>query len=195
MRRWLIFFLLPAGAAGQYAASLASNADRTALVGSYDGTGPWCVLVNGQTVRSGAADQLLLLHADGSLNDAGGRTPLVADGVGFATGRWGSACELSAKGTLAFARNGAVDFREGTIEMWIAPRADATDAAYAERDHILFGYRAANGETMNIAQSRAAGIVYAGGTCPRPVGERLRRARVLARLAGGRMAPRCVHLL
>lgn len=89
MRRWLIFFLLPAGAAGQYAASLASNADRTALVGSYDGTGPWRVLVNGQTVRSGAADQLLLLHADGSLNDAGGRTPLVADGVGFATGRLG----------------------------------------------------------------------------------------------------------
>lgn len=97
MRRWLIFFLLPAGAAGQYAASLASNADRTALVGSYDGTGPWRVLVNGRTVRSSAADQLLLLHADGSLNDAGGRTPLVADGVGFATGRWGSACELSAK--------------------------------------------------------------------------------------------------
>ena len=164
LRTWLVICLLPAAAAGQCAASLASNPDRTFLVGSYDGAGPWRVLVNGQTVRTGAADQLLLLHADGSLNDAGGRTAAAADGVGFAAGRWGGAFELSAKGTLAFGREGAVDFREGTIEMWIAPRADGLDAAYADRDHTLFGYRAASGETMNIAQSRTAGIVYAGGT-------------------------------
>jgi hypothetical protein len=168
MRKWLVLCMIPvviqAAAAGQCAVSLASSSDRTLLVGSYDGAGPWRVLVNGLVARSGAADQLLLLHADASTNDTGGRSPVVADGVSFAAGRWGSAFELSAglspTATLGYAREGAVDFREGTIEMWI----DGADAAYAARDHVLFGYRAANGDTMNVAQSRTAGIVYAGGT-------------------------------
>jgi hypothetical protein len=43
--------------------------------------------------------------------------------------------------------------------MWVALRADGSDAVYSQRDHVLFFYRARNRDQMSIAQSRTSGIL------------------------------------
>jgi hypothetical protein len=64
---------------------------------------------------------------------------------------------------LRFQRQGNLALDEGTIEMWIATRADGNDPVYAERSHPLFYYRALNGDNISIMQSNK-GVLYAGGT-------------------------------
>jgi hypothetical protein len=140
-----------------------SNADRTYLVGSSAAGGAYQWIVNGQPAQTGVSQQLMLLHADDSAADTAGRDPLDATGVGYAPGRWGRAWQIEPRGTLAYPREGRVEFEEGTVELWVALREDGSAATYSERDHAIFSYRAANGETMAINQARA-GIVYAGGT-------------------------------
>jgi hypothetical protein len=161
--RLLITLLFGTAAAGADC-TVASYFDRSYTIGSSSSGGAYSWTVNGKPAGQGPSPQLLRLRADGGAAATDGRAPAQADGVGYAPGRWGSAFSIAAKGTLAYTRAGAIDFNEGTIEMWVAPRASGADALYTSRDQTLFYYKAANGDTMAIAQSHTAGIVYAGGT-------------------------------
>jgi len=158
------FLLLPAAATAQSSCAVAADPARQFSVGTSSSAGPFRWAVNGRTVAEGRSAQLLLLSAEGSAEDAGGRPPLAASGLAYVPGRWGQAFSLDQGGTLAYPREGSIDFNEGTVEMWAALRRDGDDPTYAQRDHYLFYYRAASGDTLQIALSRSAGIVYAGGT-------------------------------
>ena len=47
-----------------------------------------------------------------------------------------------------------LDPTEGTIEMWVALRADGSDPVYSSRSHTLFHYRVHNDNWLGIAQAR-----------------------------------------
>lgn len=146
--------------------TVAPSSDYSFLVGSAasavapNSAFQW--LVNGQPAASGQTAQLFLLHADGDVTSSEGIAPLASNGVSFVPGRWGSALTVGAGGTLSYPRAGTIDFNEGSVEMWIAPIADGSDAMYSAREHALFYYQAPNKDYMKVAQA-AAGIVYAGG--------------------------------
>ncbi|MGC8792138.1 MAG: LamG-like jellyroll fold domain-containing protein [Bryobacteraceae bacterium] len=107
--------------------------------------------------------QLFLLGADGDLVGWPGIQPLEAQGVSYVEGRWGLAVGLEPGGRLSYPSAGHLDLREGTLEMWVALRQRPEDQVY-QRDHVLFQYRARNGDTLQVAQSGRAGTLYAGGT-------------------------------
>jgi hypothetical protein len=144
------------------------SADYTFLIGSAASAAPsgshyrW--LVNGQPVDSGRMPQLFLLHADGGLVSSEGIAPLTNKGVSFSPGRWGSALTVASGGALSYPTQGSLGFNEGSVEMWIAPLADASDPAYSAREHTLFYYQAPNHDYLKIAQSNSGGILYAGGS-------------------------------
>ena len=162
--------LIPCLAAGSLLAqspchlAIVPTSDYKFLIGSGDSGGAYRWLRNGQAIATGDSPQMFLLHADGSLVTADGIPPQRAAGVQFAAGRWGQSIALDPAGTLTYARQGSVDFSQGTVEMWVAMRADGGDATYAARDRSLWQYRAANGDSMAITQSGSSGILYAGGT-------------------------------
>jgi len=146
--------------------------DHAYLVGSADYVSPadgvqsgstfrW--LVDGEETATGAVPELLSLGLDGSLAGRGGEPPVRSEGVDYATGKWGSALVLHPEGALAFLREGNLDLSQGTVEMWVAMRADGDEPVYAERTHYLFHYRAPGGDTAAIAQAGDSGIMYAGG--------------------------------
>ena len=119
-------------------------------------------LRNGQPWHEGAASELFLLHADSGLTASRGQAPTGEGGVRLEPGRWGNARAVAPGGRLSYPREGNLDWREGSIEMWVSPRASGDDPVYAARDHVLFEYRA-GADRMTIAQSRTAGILYGGG--------------------------------
>ena len=149
------------------AISLAVAQDYSAVVAtvgpSSGGSYRWTV--NGAVIESGNAPQLLLLHADGSAVTTAGVAPANAVSLQYQLGKWGSALAFDAGSKLAYARAGNLDVREGTVEMWVAPRASGRDPQYQSRDHVLFQYMAPNGDWIGIVQASGAnGIIYAGGT-------------------------------
>ena len=144
--------------------TIVPTTDYQFLIGSADSGGSYRWLRNGQAIATGDSPQMFLLHADGSLVTAEGKSPTRSAGVQFAAGRWGQSIALDPAGTLTYARQGSVDFSQGTVEMWVAMRADGGDATYAARDRSLWQYRAANGDSIAITQSGSSGILYAGGT-------------------------------
>ncbi len=167
MRLAMLFFALALAAWPQCGAPLIEpTPDFAWLVGSLaDGATAqsyrW--LLNGQSAASGNVSQLFLLHADESTRTSSGAEPLAEERVVYAPGRWGAALAVESGGRLAYARERQLDLNEGAIEMWVAARADGTDRVYADRDHILFQYRAANGDELRVAQSRSIGVMYGGG--------------------------------
>jgi hypothetical protein len=136
-----------------------SDADGDAEAGS---TFRWTR--NGSTLSSGPVAEDLLLHFDGTANGANGEAPSTAANLQFTNGKWGSALALPADGRLRFAPTNNLHLDQGTIEMWVALRAAGTDSAYSSRNQILFHYRAPSGDSLQIAQSTASGILYVGGT-------------------------------
>ncbi len=120
-------------------------------------------LVNGTPAAAGEVAEGLLLHFDGSLDGVNGETPDLAQGVAYAAGRWGSALALAPNGSLRFGRENNLALDEGTVEMWVALRADGDDPAYSSRWHVLFFYQAPDGDSLWIAQSKDSGVLYAGG--------------------------------
>jgi hypothetical protein len=70
---------------------------------------------------------------------------------------------LSTGGRLRYERARNLDLTQGTIEMWVALRADGSDPIYSSQWHVLFFYRAPSGDSLYIAQSQTSGILYAGG--------------------------------
>ena len=119
-------------------------------------------LLNGVKLGEEQAPDLLLISADGGAEGAGGDAPLEATGVTYHPGKWGSALTVGQGGILRYPRSDNFDTSEGTLEMWIAPLADGNNAIYAESNHVLFEYRGANGDYIQIAQSGEQGIIYAG---------------------------------
>ncbi len=53
-------------------------------------------------------------------------------------GRWNSALDLAPDGILSYSREGNFDLAEGTVEMWLALRADGDDPLYQEGWHAFF---------------------------------------------------------
>ena len=121
-------------------------------------------LTNGVAVTSGQVAEDLLLHFDNSALGANGEIPASAVNLAYAGGKWGGSLALSAPGGLKFACTNNLHWDQGTIEFWVAARADGTNASYAAQDHILFYYSAPNGDYLQIAQSKSSHILYVGGT-------------------------------
>ena len=121
-------------------------------------------LTNGVALSSGAVAEDLLLNLDGAVAGANGESPTSTQNVAYAAGRWGLALALASNGRLQFGCTNNLRLDQGTIELWVALRAEGTNSTYSSRDHVLFQYRAPNGEYLQIAQSRSSGILYAGGT-------------------------------
>ena len=121
-------------------------------------------LTNGAPQSSGAVMEDLLLHFDDAVAGANGETPSTALNMAYGTGKWGSALSLPSNGRLQYAVTNNLHLNEGTIELWVALRADGTNQVYKSQDHTLFYCRAPNGDYMQVAQSRSSGILYAGGT-------------------------------
>ncbi len=152
-------------------ALMSLTADYTYLVGSarfISGGEPeagslfrW--LTNGAVLGAGPVGEDLLLHLDGSATGANGETPLTAQSVSYAPGKWGSCLALPTPGRLQFGRTNNFHVDQGTVELWVALRSDGTNAIYSARDHVLFQYRGSSGDYLQIAQSGGGRILYAGG--------------------------------
>lgn len=120
--------------------------------------------VNGTSSSVALLPERLLLHFDDSLTGTGAETPASASGYAFAQGKWASGLEFQSYGGVRYTRASNLDLSEGTIEMWLALRADGDDPAYAERAHYLFHYRAPDRDDIAIAHAPDTGVLYAGGT-------------------------------
>ena len=55
-------------------------------------------------------------------------------------GRWGSALAVAPGGILTYPVSNNLDFRNGTIEIWIAPRHEGSDPIYSKYNHTLLLY-------------------------------------------------------
>lgn len=105
----------------------------------------------------------LLLNFDFSTQGVNGEVPLQQEGVDYLPGKWGQALSLADAGKLRFPFQNVLALPEGTIEMWVALRSAGSDPIYADRDHYLFYYEAANDDTLYITLSPNTGILYGGG--------------------------------
>jgi hypothetical protein len=114
--------------------------------------------VNDSSATPLLSPQSFLLHGEGD------GSPLESSEILYQPGRFGSSFSLPPGGKLTFARQDSLDPREGGIEFWIAAKLDGGDPVYAQRDHPLFQYRAANGDTLSVTQSRSIGVLYGGGS-------------------------------
>ncbi len=121
-------------------------------------------LTNAAVLRAGPVGEDLLLHLDGSATGANGETPSTALNVSYSPGKWSSCLALPTAARLQFSRTNNYHPDQGTVELWVALRADGTNAAYAARDHVLFQYRGSTGDYMQIAQSSSGRVLYVGGT-------------------------------
>jgi hypothetical protein len=120
-------------------------------------------LSNGAPLATGPVAEHLLLHFDGTAGGVNGQTPALAQNLSYATGKWGLCLALPTNGLLQFSTTNNLPLDQGTVEMWVALRADATNPVYSTRDHVLFQYYSPNGDFMQIDQSGASQILYAGG--------------------------------
>jgi len=121
-------------------------------------------LTNGAALAVGPVSEDLLLHFDGSAAGANGETAALAQSLAYLPGKWGSCLALPSTGRLQFGRTNNLHLDQGTIELWVALRADGTNLVYSARDHPLFHYRAPNGDYTWINQSGGSRILYVGGT-------------------------------
>ena len=113
-------------------------------------------LTNGASLAAGPVAEDLLLHFDASAAGVNGEAPALAQNLAYVAGKWGSCLALPSSGRLRFGRTNNLHLDQGTIELWVALRADGTNSVYSTRDHPLFHYRAPNGDYIWITQSAAA---------------------------------------
>ncbi len=125
----------------------------------------YCWLTNGASFASGLVGEDLLLNFDATVNGANGETPGTAPALQYAAGKWASGLALPAAGKLQYSRTNNLHLDQGTIEMWVALRADGTNVIYTNQDHTLFHYKSAGtSDYMRINQSKGTGIINAGGS-------------------------------
>ncbi len=146
------------------AVEVRATSDYSFAVASSGSPGRMQWFRNGAPLGVNPPAQLFLLHGDSSVATADGAQPLEVSGVTYEDGRWGNSLVVERGGVLSYARAGQLDVNEGSLEMWVAPRWDASNPIYSSRTLTLFQYRAQNGENMSISQSSDTGILYAGGT-------------------------------
>lgn len=120
-------------------------------------------LVNGTPLTDTLVAEGILLNLDGTAIGANGETPTDARNVAYTVGKWGQALALPSNGVLKYARQDNLPLDEGTIELWVALRADGGDARYKTKSHYLFFYQSASGDYLLIDQSKDSQILYAGG--------------------------------
>ncbi len=121
-------------------------------------------LVNSAPITDTPVAEGILLNLDGAAVGANGETPTDAQNVAYTAGKWGQALALPANGRLKYARQHNLPLDEGTIEMWVALRADGNDARYTTKSHYLFFYKSGGNDYLLIGQSKDSQILYAGGT-------------------------------
>lgn len=172
---WLCFRPLITQSAGLPVCSstaIALTADYAFVVGSASYSDPdgdpesgsryrW--LVNNTPLADTFVAEGILLNLDGSVIGANGEMPTVAQNVAYTAGRWGQALALSSNGIVKYARQDNLSLDEGTIELWVALRADGNDPRYKTKSHYLFFYQAGSGDYLLIGQSKDSQIIYAGG--------------------------------
>ena len=105
--------------------------------------------------------RLELFHFDGSLTSVAGSAPVEARGISFISSERGRALSIDRGGILKYPLRNNLDFRDGTIEMWIAPRLNGSDAVYAKYNHALLLYVSPRGEQFIISEN-ASRRFYAG---------------------------------
>jgi hypothetical protein len=106
-------------------------------------------------------ERLGLYHFDGSPSSSAGASPVELSGVSFVPGRWGAALSVGKGGTLKYPLAGNLDFREGTIEMWISPLLDGSDPIYSKYNHALVLYQSRSGQQFLVSEGTFGGF-YAG---------------------------------
>ena len=153
-------------------ANISLSSDYTYFIGSSsyadasgeaESGGLFTWFTNGTTFASAPVGEDLLLHFDGTVSGVNGETPVLAQNIAYAAGKWGSSLALATNGQLHFSTTNNLHLNQGTIEMWVALRADGTNPVYSARDHVLFQYRSVNGDYLQIDQSSSQ-ILYAGGS-------------------------------
>jgi hypothetical protein len=152
---------------------ITASADGSYLIGSADFVPPtggvsqassyqW--RVNGAPLQQGMIGDHLVVPFDGSLTGRNGEAvSRVVGQVGYAAGKWGSALAVDANSRVFYRRDGNLPLSEGTVEMWVALRAEGTDPIYSTRDHVVFYYIAPNNDYIGITQADN-GVLYAGGS-------------------------------
>jgi len=106
--------------------------------------------------------QLALFHYDNSPSSASGILPLKAEKTSFVPGRWGSALAIAPGGILTYPVANNLDFRNGTIEMWIAPRHEGSDPVYSKYNHALLLYSLPPNFDQFIVSENGQRSFYAG---------------------------------
>lgn len=118
-----------------------------------------------QGIRWGGIDpnvkQLGLYHFDGSLATTSGKMPVRSVSVSFVPGKWGTALSVGHGGILEYPLSGNLDFRDGSIEVWISPKVDGDDPVFSRYNHALVLYRTLSGEQFLVSESVHGGF-YAG---------------------------------
>ena len=105
--------------------------------------------------------QLAVFHFDGSFADSTGRGPSESKLASLVPGRWGSAATVAPGGALRYPVEGAWDFREGTVELWIALTRPGTDAVYTQYNHAALLYTAPDGNQFVVSENAERGF-FAG---------------------------------
>ncbi|MGH9767045.1 MAG: putative glycoside hydrolase [Blastocatellia bacterium] len=135
--------------------------DYSLAIGSSGGGSAYSFALGGQTLAQGQLSQLGLFHYDNSLASASRITPVQSVGTSFVPGKWGSALAIAPGGKLSYPVAGNLNFQTGTIEMWISPRFDGTNAIYGQYNHSLVLYSLPNGDQFIVAENSNRNF-YAG---------------------------------
>lgn len=140
--------------------------DYSLAIGSSSGGSAYSFALGGQPLAQGSISQLALFHYDNSVASTSGVTPLQSVGASFVPGKWGSALAIENGGKLSYPVAGNLNFQTGTIEMWISPRFDGTNAIYSQYNHPLVLYSLPNRDQFivseNTSRSFFAGTVING---------------------------------
>jgi hypothetical protein len=107
--------------------------------------------------------RLTLFHFDGSLSSSAATAAVESEKVSFVPGKWGSALFVDQGGFVKLPAAGSLDLREGTIELWIAPRLDGSNAVYSAHNHPLFIYQSLAGDQVLVSEGKS-GDFYGGIT-------------------------------
>jgi hypothetical protein len=121
--------------------------DYSFAIGSSTGGSTYAFTLGSTTLAQGPFTQLALFHFDNSLQSTSGVNPAQATGTSFQPGKWGSAVEIAPGGILAYPTQN-LSLQNGTIEVWVSPIFDGTNAAFAQPGNEVLQYYAANGDQL-----------------------------------------------
>ncbi len=127
--------------------------DYTFAIGSSSGGSAYTFTLGGQPLAQGPLTQLALLHYDNALTSTSGIAPSIASGVAYAAGKFGTGMYLQSGGAPAYPAADMFNVSEGTVEMWVSPRYNGTDPAFAAAMYSIFEYSAANGDHLEIGKN------------------------------------------